>query len=191
MFSLPISLGKCTRGDHCPFIHDPERVAVCTKYVAQIVCVGSPLLLKQSACRFLRGVCSKMDGTCPFYHKVTKEKVTPDRLMLPGSFTFFFFATFFCAQMPVCSFFLRGVCARDECPYLHVSVGKNADVCPDFVKGYCPRGEQVGVVGMCRCLDCCVFAVSVTVVGSVTRSTSLIALSSPGVGVVLRGRSVL
>ena len=27
------TLGKCTRGDKCPFIHDPERVAVCTKYV--------------------------------------------------------------------------------------------------------------------------------------------------------------
>ena len=49
-----------------------------------------------------------------------------------------------CEQMPVCSFFLRGVCARDGCPYLHVSVGKNAEVCPDFVKGYCAKGEQVG-----------------------------------------------
>lgn len=90
--------GKCSRGDKCPFIHDPERVAVCTK--------------------FLRGVCTKTDGTCPFYHKAVKEK------------------------MPVCSFFLRGVCARDGCPYLHASVGKNADVCPDFVRGYCSRGDQ-------------------------------------------------
>ena len=45
--------------------------------------------------------------------------------------------------MPVCSFFLRGVCGRDECPYLHVSVGRDAEVCPDFIKGYCPRGEKV------------------------------------------------
>ena len=46
-------------------------------------------------------------------------------------------------QMPVCSFFLRGVCTKDNCPYVHVSVGKDAEVCQDFLRGYCPRGEQV------------------------------------------------
>uniref|UniRef100_A0A8D0GNU8 C3H1-type domain-containing protein n=1 Tax=Sphenodon punctatus TaxID=8508 RepID=A0A8D0GNU8_SPHPU len=47
--------GKCNRGENCPYIHDQEKVAVCT--------------------RFLRGTCKKTDGTCPFSHKVTKEKV--------------------------------------------------------------------------------------------------------------------
>jgi hypothetical protein len=23
--------GKCQRGDNCPFVHDPEKVAVCTR----------------------------------------------------------------------------------------------------------------------------------------------------------------
>ncbi|GCB65823.1 hypothetical protein scyTo_0011920 [Scyliorhinus torazame] len=46
--------GKCNRGDSCPYIHDPEKVAVCT--------------------RFLRGTCKKTDGTCPFSHKVSKDK---------------------------------------------------------------------------------------------------------------------
>ena len=45
--------------------------------------------------------------------------------------------------MPVCSFFLRGVCSKEDCPYLHVSVGRDAEVCPDFLKGYCTRGEKV------------------------------------------------
>ncbi|XP_067887514.1 zinc finger CCCH domain-containing protein 3 isoform X2 [Heterodontus francisci] len=46
--------GKCNRGDNCPYIHDPEKIAVCT--------------------RFLRGTCKKTDGTCPFSHKVSKDK---------------------------------------------------------------------------------------------------------------------
>ncbi|CAB1323983.1 unnamed protein product [Coregonus sp. 'balchen'] len=46
--------GKCNRGNTCPYIHDPDKVAVCT--------------------RFLRGTCKQTDGTCPFSHKVAKEK---------------------------------------------------------------------------------------------------------------------
>ncbi|XP_048697781.2 zinc finger CCCH domain-containing protein 3 isoform X2 [Caretta caretta] len=46
--------GKCNRGESCPYIHDPEKVAVCT--------------------RFLRGTCKKTDGTCSFSHKVSKDK---------------------------------------------------------------------------------------------------------------------
>ena len=45
--------------------------------------------------------------------------------------------------MPVCSYFLRGVCTKDDCPYLHVYVGENAEVCQDFVKGFCPNGDKV------------------------------------------------
>lgn len=45
--------------------------------------------------------------------------------------------------MPVCSFFLRGVCIREDCPYLHVCVGKDAEICLDFAKGYCSKGEDV------------------------------------------------
>ncbi|MGH0192742.1 UNVERIFIED_CONTAM: hypothetical protein FKN15_023485 [Acipenser sinensis] len=25
--------GKCNRGEKCPFIHDPDKVAVCTRYI--------------------------------------------------------------------------------------------------------------------------------------------------------------
>ncbi|XP_006803691.1 zinc finger CCCH domain-containing protein 3 isoform X2 [Neolamprologus brichardi] len=90
--------GKCNRGTSCPFIHDPDKVAVCT--------------------RFLRGTCKQADGTCPFSHKVAKEK------------------------MPVCSYFLKGICNNSDCPYSHVYVSRKAEVCQDFVKGYCPEGEK-------------------------------------------------
>ncbi|KAM3840893.1 zinc finger CCCH domain-containing protein 3-like [Vipera latastei] len=90
--------GKCNRGESCPYIHDPEKVAVCT--------------------RFLRGACKKTDGTCPFAHKISKDK------------------------MPVCSYFLKGICNNSDCPYSHVYVSRKAEVCPDFLKGYCPLGEK-------------------------------------------------
>lgn len=91
--------GKCNRGENCPYIHDPEKVAVCT--------------------RFLRGTCKKTDGTCPFSHKVSKDK------------------------MPVCSYYLKGICSNSNCPYSHVYVSRKAEVCQDFLKGYCPMGEKV------------------------------------------------
>ncbi|XP_073708652.1 uncharacterized protein zc3h3 [Garra rufa] len=91
--------GKCNHGDACPYIHDPDKVAVCT--------------------RFLRGTCKQTDGTCPFSHKVAKEK------------------------MPVCLYFLKGICNNSSCPYSHVYVSRKADVCKDFVRGYCPQGDKV------------------------------------------------
>ncbi|CAD7694024.1 unnamed protein product [Nyctereutes procyonoides] len=90
--------GRCNHGEHCPYIHDPDKVAVCT--------------------RFLRGTCKKTDGTCPFSHHVSKEK------------------------MPVCSYFLKGICSNSNCPYSHVYVSRKAEVCTDFLKGYCPLGAK-------------------------------------------------
>ncbi|XP_073536181.1 zinc finger CCCH domain-containing protein 3 [Phyllobates terribilis] len=90
--------GRCNRGQKCPYIHDPEKVAVCT--------------------RFLRGTCKKTDGTCPFSHQVSKDK------------------------MPVCSYFLKGICHNNDCPYSHVYVSRKAEICPDFLKGYCPMGAK-------------------------------------------------
>ncbi|CAJ0930531.1 unnamed protein product, partial [Ranitomeya imitator] len=54
--------GKCNRGQKCPYIHDPEKVAVCT--------------------RFLRGTCKKIDGTCPFSHQVSKDKCKKKHTLL-------------------------------------------------------------------------------------------------------------
>lgn len=45
--------------------------------------------------------------------------------------------------MPVCSYFLKGICNNSDCPYSHVYVSRKAEVCEDFVRGYCPEGEKV------------------------------------------------
>ncbi|XP_051562268.1 zinc finger CCCH domain-containing protein 3-like [Myxocyprinus asiaticus] len=94
--------GKCNHGDACPYIHDPDKVAICT--------------------RFLRGTCKQTDGTCSFSHKVVKEK------------------------MPVCSYFLKGICNNSSCPYSHVYVSRKAAVCKDFVRGYCPQGDKLWMI---------------------------------------------
>ena len=50
--------------------------------------------------------------------------------------------------MPVCQFFLRGKCSNDNCPYSHVNVSKKAEVCEDFLKGFCSRGQQVCLLSL-------------------------------------------
>uniref|UniRef100_A0A8C4R5H5 Zinc finger CCCH domain-containing protein 3 n=1 Tax=Eptatretus burgeri TaxID=7764 RepID=A0A8C4R5H5_EPTBU len=90
--------GKCNRGEECRYIHDPDKIAVCT--------------------RFIRGTCKKTDASCQFSHKVTKEK------------------------MPVCRYYIRGMCNNSDCMYSHVKVSRKAGVCEDFVKGYCPLGAK-------------------------------------------------
>ncbi len=45
-------------------------------------------------------------------------------------------------QRPVCSFFLRGECFKEDCEFLHVNVGQDAPVCEDFQKGFCELGEK-------------------------------------------------
>lgn len=49
--------------------------------------------------------------------------------------------------MPVCSYFLKGVCSHSSCPYSHVYVSRKAEVCSDFLKGYCPLGAKVSSWG--------------------------------------------
>jgi len=75
--------GKCNHGDTCPYIHDPDKVAVCTRYWVSVHTLTKCLTLKAGfklnswlVGRFLRGTCKRTDGTCPFSHKVAKEKVS-------------------------------------------------------------------------------------------------------------------
>ena len=42
--------------------------------------------------------------------------------------------------MPVCTFFLEGLCSNPYCPYLHVNYGPDTPVCRAYLRGYCPRG---------------------------------------------------
>jgi hypothetical protein len=42
--------------------------------------------------------------------------------------------------MPVCSFFLDGLCSKEDCPYLHINYSPDTLICRPFLNGYCPRG---------------------------------------------------
>ncbi|KAM9303464.1 zinc finger CCCH domain-containing protein 3 isoform 3-T3 [Morus bassanus] len=111
--------GKCNRGESCPYIHDPEKVAVCT--------------------RFLRGTCKKTDGTCSFSHKVSKDKMPVCSYFLKGicsNSNCPYSHVYVSRKAEVCQDFLKGYCPMGEkCKKKHTLV------CPDFAKkGVCPRG---------------------------------------------------
>ena len=65
--------------------------------------------------------------------------------------------------MPVCQFFLRGTCSNDNCPYSHVNVSKGAEVCEDFLKGFCSRGQQVSNSDLGKATEKCEMACSLLV----------------------------
>ncbi|KAM9573852.1 zinc finger CCCH domain-containing protein 3 isoform 2-T2 [Guaruba guarouba] len=111
--------GKCNRGDSCPYIHDPDKVAVCT--------------------RFLRGTCKKTDGTCSFSHKVSKDKMPVCSYFLKGicsNSNCPYSHVYVSRKAEVCQDFLKGYCPMGEkCKKKHTLV------CPDFAKnGVCPKG---------------------------------------------------
>ncbi|KAK1796719.1 hypothetical protein P4O66_009735 [Electrophorus voltai] len=113
--------GKCNRGNACPYIHDPEKVAVCT--------------------RFLRGTCKQTDGTCPFSHKVSKEKMPVCSYFLKGicsNSSCPYSHVYVSHKAAVCQDFIRGYCPQGEkCKKKHTLV------CPEFSStGVCPRGSQ-------------------------------------------------
>ncbi|XP_029356898.1 zinc finger CCCH domain-containing protein 3 [Echeneis naucrates] len=113
--------GKCNRGNNCPYIHDPEKVAVCT--------------------RFLRGTCKQAAGACPFSHKVAKEKMPVCSYFLKGicnNSDCPYSHVYVSRKAEVCEDFVKGYCPQGEkCKKKHTLV------CPDFSKtGSCPRGTR-------------------------------------------------
>ncbi|KAM6922028.1 zinc finger CCCH domain-containing protein 3 [Xenentodon cancila] len=89
--------GKCNRGTNCPFIHDPDKVAVCT--------------------RFLRGMCKQADGVCPFSHKVAKEKMPVCSYFLKGicnNSNCPYSHVYVSRKAEVCEDFVRGYCPEGE-----------------------------------------------------------------------------
>eukprot|EP01097_Dermamoeba_algensis_P000066 TRINITY_DN1017_c0_g1_i2.p2 TRINITY_DN1017_c0_g1~~TRINITY_DN1017_c0_g1_i2.p2 ORF type:complete len:159 (+),score=15.29 TRINITY_DN1017_c0_g1_i2:691-1167(+) len=44
--------------------------------------------------------------------------------------------------MPVCSFYLKGICNKEDCPYSHIYVSPDTALCPDFLKGHCEAGRS-------------------------------------------------
>ncbi|KAF9609754.1 hypothetical protein IFM89_018202 [Coptis chinensis] len=112
--------GKCNKGDgKCPYIHDPDKIAVCTK--------------------FLKGLCS--NPSCKLTHKVIPERMPDCSYFLQGLCT-----NESCPyrhvnvnpNAPVCEGFLRGYCASgNEC------CKKHSYVCPVFSStGVCPQGSM-------------------------------------------------
>ncbi|KAL6750483.1 hypothetical protein V8C86DRAFT_2810805 [Haematococcus lacustris] len=44
--------------------------------------------------------------------------------------------------MPACTFFAKGLCTAQDCPWLHVRYAKGTPVCRAFLSGYCPNGGR-------------------------------------------------
>ncbi|CAA6661407.1 unnamed protein product [Spirodela intermedia] len=110
--------GRCNKEEgKCPYIHDPTKVAICTK--------------------FLKGLCSSPN--CKLTHKVIPERMPDCSYFLEGLCT-----NTNCpyrhvnvnSKASVCEGFLRGYCRDgDECRKKH------SYVCPQFeVSGRCPWG---------------------------------------------------
>lgn len=111
--------GKCNRKEKCPFIHDPEKIAVCT--------------------RFLRGTCKVKD--CPFSHKVSKEKMPVCSYFLRGKCNKDdcpYLHVNVSRDAEICEDFVDGFCPLgDECKKKHTLV------CPVFAQtGSCPSGNK-------------------------------------------------
>ncbi|XP_039003281.1 uncharacterized protein LOC120129976 [Hibiscus syriacus] len=112
--------GKCNKDDgKCPYIHDPSKISVCT--------------------RFLNGLCS--NTSCKLTHKVIPERMPDCSYFLQGLCT-----NENCPYRHVhvnpnastCEGFLRGYCADgNECRKKH------SYVCPNFeATGSCPLGSK-------------------------------------------------
>ncbi|XP_040208060.1 zinc finger CCCH domain-containing protein 3 isoform X2 [Rana temporaria] len=113
--------GRCKRGDSCPFIHDPEKVAVCTM--------------------FLRGTCKLTDGTCPFSHKASKDKMPVCSFFLKGSCHKTdcpYSHVYVSRKAEVCPDFLKGYCPMGaKCKKKHTLL------CPHYARnGTCPDGAK-------------------------------------------------
>ncbi|KAL1533570.1 hypothetical protein AAHA92_33437 [Salvia divinorum] len=111
--------GKCNKDDgKCPYIHDPSKVVVCTKFLAgsctNVDCKLTHKVIPermQDCSYFLKGSCS--NDICPYRH----VHVNPDS--------------------SVCENFLRGYCADgNECQKKHTYA------CPAFeATGVCPQAS--------------------------------------------------
>ncbi|KAK7301442.1 hypothetical protein RJT34_12306 [Clitoria ternatea] len=112
--------GKCNKeGGKCPYIHDPSKIAVCTKFLNGLCSTPNCKLTHQvipermpDCSYFLQGLCSNRN--CPYRHVNVNPKAS------------------------VCEEFLKGYCADgNECRKKH------SYVCPSFeATGTCTQGSK-------------------------------------------------
>ncbi|XP_055833416.1 uncharacterized protein At1g21580 isoform X2 [Solanum dulcamara] len=112
--------GKCNKDNgKCPYIHDPSKIAVCTKFLngscSDTNCKLTHEVIPermQDCSYFLQGICS--NENCPYRH----VNVNPNA--------------------SICEGFLRGYCVDgNECRKKH------SYVCPVFeATGNCPKGSK-------------------------------------------------
>ncbi|KAK6178528.1 hypothetical protein SNE40_013302 [Patella caerulea] len=111
--------GKCNREEKCPHIHDPEKIAVCT--------------------RFLRGTCNITD--CLFSHKAAKEKMPVCSYFLKSRCMKDdcpYLHVKVNQDAAICLAFINGYCPRGkECKKLH------SRLCPEYTNtGICSNREK-------------------------------------------------
>lgn len=112
--------GKCNKDDgKCPYIHDPSKIAVCTKFLkGSCFDINCKLTHKaipermQDCSYFLQGLCT--NESCPYRHVNVNQNAS------------------------ICEGFLRGYCADgNECQKKH------SYVCPTFeATGICTQGSK-------------------------------------------------
>lgn len=116
--------GFCNKKNECKFIHDSRRVAMCRKFLRNECTDPNCLLSHQNdEVRWSRSKVAMLWTGC------ADARYHPPGLGSAQN------------KVPVCALFLRGICTRDGCKYRHVKVSATAAVCPDFVKGYCIKGD--------------------------------------------------
>ncbi|KAL2584401.1 hypothetical protein AAZX31_14G139600 [Glycine max] len=112
--------GKCNKdGGKCPYIHDPSKIAVCTKFLNGLCSTPNCKLTHKvipermpDCSYFLQGLCSNRN--CPYRHVNVNPKAS------------------------ICEGFLKGYCADgNECRKKH------SYVCPTFEEtGTCTQGTK-------------------------------------------------
>uniref|UniRef100_M4DN42 Uncharacterized protein n=2 Tax=Brassica campestris TaxID=3711 RepID=M4DN42_BRACM len=112
--------GKCNKDDgKCPYVHDPSKIAVCTK--------------------FLNGLCA--NDNCKLTHKVIPERMPDCSYFLQGlcnNEACPYRHVHVNPSAAICDGFLKGYCSDgNECRKKH------SYTCPDFeATGSCPQGSK-------------------------------------------------
>ena len=120
-------LGACRKGRACTFIHDANKIAICLKFLRG-ACDGK----KESTAKGATGARGAGGGEEREYQAREGGREGEDVCLLSHEL---------CKdKMPLCEFFLRGVCTTEDCPYVHVRHPEGTPRCAEFSKGYCPNG---------------------------------------------------